>query len=83
MKQDANQSCCPLLWDFTDRKQYHNRVKSTEQLKCCRRSTRESQWKGTCRVGLRSRHGHPAGRVLARKVRSGQKIWLRCTNIFF
>jgi len=25
------------------------------------------------RVGLRSLHGHPAGRVLAKKVRSGQK----------
>jgi len=31
-------------------------------------------------VGLRSLHGHAAGRVLAKKVRSGQQICLRCTN---
>ncbi|XP_037731720.1 uncharacterized protein LOC119562577 isoform X1 [Drosophila subpulchrella] len=38
---------------------------SAEYFKCWRRSSRESQWEGTFRVGLRSLHGHPAGRVLA------------------
>jgi len=28
-------------------------------------------------VGFRSLYGHPAGRILAKKVSSGQKIWLR------
>jgi len=31
-------------------------------------SAGESQWEGICRVGLGSLHGHPAGRLLAKKV---------------
>ncbi|XP_037731721.1 uncharacterized protein LOC119562577 isoform X2 [Drosophila subpulchrella] len=56
---------------------------SAEYFKCWRRSSRESQWEGTFRVGLRSLHGHPAGRVLGKKlstawqlVRSWRSRWI-------
>jgi len=53
--------------------------KSAQQIKCWRRSTTEPQWDGTCRVRLHCLHGHPAGRVLAKKVSSGPIVLIEVT----
>jgi len=58
-------SCAKAVWKLN--------IKNGMNLKCWRRSTKESHWEGTCQEGLRSLHRHPAGRVLAKKLSSDQK----------
>jgi len=54
MKRDAKSKMLPIIVGFHRQEAIPRQGKSAKQLKSWRRSTRESQWEGTSRVGLRS-----------------------------